>query len=329
MRRRRIIASLLASLLAATMILALPACGAQAPGAPSTTASPDTTATPAPAPAIDEDREGNPIALPGRIDTVVSIGPSINEILVGLGMAGKIVAADTFSAGVEGIDPALAVVDMMALDGEQLVNLAPDIILVTSMTKVYGEDYLKIVSDAGICVAYIPNSDSLGGIMDDIRFIAAVMGDATKGDAIAGGMETEINAIRAIGQAITEKKTVYFEIGSGPLYSFGKGVFLNEMIELVGAVNVLAAMDSWVQVSEEAVVDANPDVILTNVNYNYFPADTAAEVEDIKARPGWDALVAVQNGDVYYIDTDASSQPTHNVIKALKEMAKAVYPDKY
>ena len=282
------------------------------------------------APVIDKDREGNPITLPESINTVVSIGPSINEILIGLGLADKIIAADTYSYGVEGLDPALAIFDMMALDGERLINLEPDVILVTSMTKVEGVDFLKSVTDAGICVAYIPNSNSIESIMDDIRFIAAVMGVAEKGDEVIGGMEAEITAISAIGETIAEKKKVYFEIGSPPyLYSFGTGVFLNEMIELVGAENILADINSWVQISEEAVVDANPDVILTNVAYNYYPADPAAEVEDIKARPGWGALTAVQNNDVHYIDTDSSSQPTHKIIIALKEMAKAIYPDKY
>jgi len=39
------------------------------------------------------------------------------------------------------------------------------------------------------------------------------------------------------GTAIENKKTVYFELAAAPnLYSFGKGVFLNEMIEIIGAV---------------------------------------------------------------------------------------------
>ncbi|MCL2740925.1 MAG: ABC transporter substrate-binding protein [Oscillospiraceae bacterium] len=281
-------------------------------------------------PPIDRDRMGNPIALPESIETVVAIGPAINVILSGLGMLDKVVAADTYSYGVEGLDPALAIFDMMALDGERLINMAPDVILTTGMTRIYGEDQITMVSDAGICVVYIPVSESLEGIMDDIRFLAAVMGEPDRGAALVAGMESDIEAVRAIGLTVTEPRKVYFEIGSPPyLYSFGGGVFLDEMIGLIGAVNVLAHIDGWVQISEEAVVDANPDVILTNVNYNYYPADAAAEVADIMARPGWDALTAVADGAVHYIDTDSSSQPTQNVAKALMEMARAIYPELY
>ena len=107
------------------------------------------------------------------------------------------------------------------------------------------------------------------------------------------------------------------------MYSFGSGVYLNEMLEIIGAENIFADRKQWMVVAEEAILDRNPDVILTNANAFDKP------VEVIMARPGWGALTAVQNGDVYSIDTDSSSRPSHRIVKALQEMAKAVYPDKY
>ena len=68
---------------------------------------------------------------------------------------------------------------------------------------------------------------------------------------------------------------------------------------------------------------ADPDVILTNVNYIEDP------VGEIMGRSGWDALSAVKNQQVYYVDNMASSLPNQNVVKALDQMAKAVYPEYY
>ena len=117
---------------------------------------------------------------------------------------------------------------------------------------------------------------------------------------------------------------MYFEISAAPYcYSFGEGVFLNEMIDLIGAENVLAGQEGWLSVEEESVVSANPDVILTNVNYIEDP------VGEILARPGWEGVTAVQNGGVHTIDNKTSSLPNENIVQALKEMAKAVYPDLY
>ena len=53
----------------------------------------------------------------------------------------------------------------------------------------------------------------------------------------------------AIGAAVPEdeRKSVYFEISAAPYcYSFGEGVFLDEMLELIGADNVLAGQEGWV-----------------------------------------------------------------------------------
>ena len=107
------------------------------------------------------------------------------------------------------------------------------------------------------------------------------------------------------------------------MYSLGTGTFINEMIEIIGAQNILADQKSWIAVSDEMVLAKDPDVILTNVSYIPNPID------EIMARAGWASLKAVKGKKVFGIDTNSSSRPNHNIIKALKEMAKAVYPEIY
>jgi iron complex transport system substrate-binding protein len=278
-------------------------------------------------PDLGTDREGNAISLPEKMEKIISIGPSNTELLVSLGFGDKIIAIDSYSSNVNGIKSDVEMLPSITeIDGEFVIDLSPDIIFVTGMSKVGGNNPLQVVEDTGICVVVIPSSASIEGIKEDIRYMAAVMGVESKGKSIISDFEKEIDAIKKIGDSISEsdKKSVYFEISAAPyMYSFGKGTFLNEMIELMGAKNILAGQESWVSVADEAVLDANPDVILTSVNYLPDP------VEEIKSRPGWDAVAAVQNGDIYVIDTDSSNRPNQNIIKAFKEMAKAVYPEKY
>ena len=72
---------------------------------------------------------------------------------------------------------------------------------------------------------------------------------------------------------------------------------------------------------EETIVAADPDVIFTNVNYIDDP------VGEILGRDGWAGVTAIANRDVYYIDSNASSQPNQNIVVALRQMAEALYPD--
>ncbi len=270
------------------------------------------------------DPSGAEISVPGEIRTVAVLAPSLSEMVVALGDGDKIVAYDTSSVGLEGLAEDALVLDLVSPDMESLVALKPDVLLVTNMSLYDQEDPYQPLIDLGVCVACVPTSDSLADIESDIAFVADLLGRQDEGGKLVEDMQAKIDELSAVGETVTEKKSVYFEISAAPdLYSFGSGVFLNELIELIGAENILGDQTGWLSVTEENVVAAEPDVILTNVNYIEDP------VGEILSRPGWSETPAVKNGEVYAIDNMASSLPNQNVVKAMEQMAKAVYPEYY
>lgn len=272
-----------------------------------------------------KDREGNDVTLPKKMDRIISTAPSNTEVLVDLGLADKLVAVDKYSTDIEGINKDIEKIDFLNPDAEAIIALNPDIIIASGHNKTgSSEDPFKLIKEAGISVVYIPSSESIQGIYDDIMFLADITDKKEKGQQIVDNMKKEVDEIKAIGETIKDKKKVYFEIGPAPnLYSFGNSTFLNEMIELVGAENVFKDEKAWISPSEESVIDKNPDVILTNVDYIKNPLD------EIKSRNGWNNITAVKDNKVFLIDKNASSRPSHHAIKALKEMAVAIYPESY
>lgn len=272
-----------------------------------------------------KDREGNDVTLPKKMDRIISTAPSNTEVLVDLGLADKLVAVDKYSTDIKGINKDIEKIDFLNPDAEAIIALNPDIIIASGHNKTgSSEDPFKLIKEAGISVVYIPSSDSIQGIYDDIMFLADITDKKEKGQQIVDNMKKEVDEIKAIGETIKDKKKVYFEIGPAPnLYSFGNSTFLNEMIELVGAENVFKDEKAWISPSEESVIDKNPDVILTNVDYIKNPLD------EIKSRNGWNNITAVKENKVFLIDKNASSRPSHHAIKALKEMAVAIYPESY
>lgn len=321
----------IALLTAGALALSLAACGTPAGSGTSSAAASSETASEVPSEAAPaekptEDRSGAPISLPDEIDSIAVMAPSIAETVVDLGCGDLITAIDTQTEAyaLEGVPAGLPAFDMQAPDTEALAALEPDVVFVSGVSVIEGENMFQPLVDMGVCIVSIPTSSSIAAVEEDITFLAACLGRAEEGRQIVSGMQAEIDAIAAIGETVTDRKTVYFEISAAPYcYSFGEGVFLNEMIDLIGAENVLAGQEGWLSVEEESVVSANPDVILTNVNYIEDP------VGEILARPGWEGVTAVQNGDVCTIDNKNSSLPNENIVQALKEMAKAVYPDLY
>lgn len=259
-----------------------------------------------------EDRAGNPIELPAQVETIISLAPSITRVIVDIGMAEKLVAVDSYSAAIEGVPEGLPAFEMMTPDMEQIIAIAPDLVLVSGMSLSGGNDPFTVLPENGICVAYIPSSGSIAAILEDTLFIGRVTGNEAAAQGLNDALEGAIERLRA---QTDEPVPVFFEI-SFP-YSLGSGTFLNEMIEILGGVNIFADQEGWITVSDEAVIAAAPEIIFTNADW----AEDA--VAEILARDGWESIPAVKNEKVFLIEGDASSQPNHRIVLALEEMGKA------
>ncbi|PCG18981.1 ABC transporter substrate-binding protein [Brachyspira sp. G79] len=273
-----------------------------------------------------KDRAGNSIILPDNIDRLASLSPAVTDIIIALGLSDKIIAADTTSKEIlqtNNIDISnILVFDMLNPDSEKMIAIKPDVLFVNTFSVFSGKNSLDSINACGICTAVIPNSDTIKSIEDDIYFIGNVLNKNDEASNIVNMMELNIEKIKSIGSTITNSKKVYFEISSLPnLYSFGTNVYLDDMINIIGAENIFKDRNSWIAVSEENVLFANPDIIFTSVDYINNPK------EEILCRQSWQNINALKNKDVYYIAS--SSLPTHNIIYALFDMAKYIYPNEY
>lgn len=272
------------------------------------------------------DPSGAEISIPEQIDSIVVLAPSLSEIVTAFGMGDKVIGYDSYSVGVEGLPMDVPTFEITNPDMEQLAALNPDVLLVSNETLYDQESPYQSLTDTGTCVICVPNSDSIADIKSDIEFLASALGASDAGSSLLNDFDTQLNEMAEIASSIPEdeRKQVYFEIAPAPnMYSFGNGVFLNEMIEWVGAENILADQEGWMTVDGETIVAANPDVIFTNADYMDDP------VQEILDRDGWADISAVVTKNVYCIDNNTSSQPNHNIVKAMRQMAELLYPDYY
>ncbi|MBO4580612.1 MAG: ABC transporter substrate-binding protein [Clostridiales bacterium] len=279
----------------------------------------------------ETDRAGNAIKVPSKVEKIVSLNPAITQTLIDMGLKDKIVAIDEYSASYKDQLPSdVQVYSLDTPDQESIISLKPDIMFTSGMLYVGGANPYQTVSDAGICIADIPSSTSIAGIKDDIKFVGDCVGASAEADKIIADMTTKISNITNIAADIKDedKKTVIFLLSVPDdnyptVYSVGKSTFIDEMISLIGAKNAFGDQDSWLALSEEAVINANPDIILHSVSY-VPDADKA-----LAARPGWDAITAVKDGNIFYIDENASNRPNAHIVEAMEQMAEAIYPDYY
>jgi len=272
------------------------------------------------------DRSGRTVTINGPVNRIVSTAPSNTEIITDLGQAHKLIAIDRHSVNVTGIPDGLPLLDFFYPDAEVIIKLEPDIIIASGHNPTgTGEDPFRLLREMGIPVVYISMSKSIDDIYRDIAFIADLLQVQEKGKEVIDLMKAQIAEVtQNVSQNVIHKKTVYFEISAAPdMMTFGKDSFIDDMISVIGARNIFGDEDWLVMPSAEAIIDRNPDVILTNVNYIDDPTG------EIKSRPGFDHINAVINNRIYQIDTDSSVRPSTRIILALRQMAGAVYMEQY
>ncbi|MEI0796324.1 ABC transporter substrate-binding protein [Brachyspira pilosicoli] len=257
-----------------------------------------------------------------KIEKIISLSPGVTDILIDFNEAHKIIAADTFSKDIlekNNINVS-NVFDMLNPDAEKIISLDSDIIFINNLTAFYTKNSLLSLSNPTIIT--ITNSETLKGIEDDIYFLGKVLNADDRAKEVVSNMRTKIKEIKDIGDNITNKKTVYFEISALPnLYSFGSNVYLDDIINIIGAKNIFSNRNEWISISEEDVVYLNPDIIFTSVDYVDNP------VAEITSRAAWKDINAVKTSKVFFVE--GTSLPTHNIVSSIILMAKYIYPEEY
>jgi iron complex transport system substrate-binding protein len=133
------------------------------------------------------------------------------------------------------------------------------------------------------------------------------------------GMQADIADLTDEVAERDQPLTYYHELDD-QLHTATSGTFIGQIYALAGLDNVADAADDgtgYPQVSAELLLDANPDLI--------FLADEAAGVDaaDVAARPGWDQVTAVRNGDIVMLDPDITSRWGPRVVEFLRTVVKA------
>lgn len=266
--------------------------------------------------------EVTPFADPSRL---VAIGGSLLEIVYALGEEGKLVARDT-----TGVYPpeAMALPDvgyMRALSPEGVLAVNPSALLVVEGSG--PPETLDVLAKGSVPYATVPDDFSHEGVLTKVRTVGKALGVADKAEALATELDQQMQAAEAATKDIpdAERQKVLFVISvqDGKIRAAGTGTAANGIIELAGAVNPLAEMHGYQTLSDEAILTANPDVVL-------FMNNTGATdfVDKLKANPALAATPAVTNGRIVEIDGAFLLGFGPRTPAAILELSQQLYGDK-
>lgn len=261
------------------------------------------------------DMAGREIALDAPATKVVALTASDCEILAALGAEDTLVGRGEYCDYPESVLEVPAVQSGADTNLEQIIALEPQVVVMAKMAQT--EEQVAALEEAGIRVV-VSDAQDIEGVYTAIRLIGALVGRNDEAEAMVADMQSTFADIAAKSE--NTGKTVYFEVSplQWGLWTAGKGTFMDELATMCGLTNAFADVEGWAEISEEQVLERDPDYIVT---ISMYYGEGPTPVEEIKSRAGWDALKAVQNDAIFNADSNEVSRPGPR----LKDAAEALY----
>lgn len=246
------------------------------------------------------DMYGREIALAEPVTRIVALAPSDCEILCAIGCEDALVGRGKYCDYPESILDVPVVQSGAETNMEEILALDPQVVLMSDMSQT--EEQVKQLEQNGVKVV-ISDANTIEETYVAIRMIGQLMGKAAEAEAVIADMQATFDEIAANSPAAG--KTIYFEVTplQWGLWTAGSSTFMDELAAMCGMTNAFADIEGWASISEEQVLERNPDYIVSIAGMG------DAAVEEIMGRAGWSELNAVKNAEVYNADSNAIARP--------------------
>ena len=267
------------------------------------------------------DMTGREISLDEPATRIVALSAADCEVLYAIGGGDALVGRGEYC------DYPAEVLDVPSVQSgydtniEQIISLEPQVLLMSTMAQT--EEQIAALEAAGIRVV-VSDAQDIEGVYTSIDMIGKLMGKEDNAKAVIDGMKSTFDGLKA--NAGDGTKTVYFEVSplEYGLWTAGKNTFMNEISEMIGLKNVFDDVDGWAEISEEQVIERNPDYIVTITMYF---GEGPTPVEEILSRPGWGEITAVKNEAVLNLVNNELSRPTPRLAEGAQMLYDFVYAE--
>jgi len=244
---------------------------------------------------------------------VVSLAPSLSEIVVELDSADLLVGALDAGDRPSAIKDVPSVGRYGQLDLERLLSLKPDLLLLwPGSVGPAQRDQLKHLN----IPTFVAEPHDFEQLTQQIEAIAAQLGRPERGVELATGLRHKLVELRQRYRRETPLR-VFYQVWDKPLYTIGGGQIISDALEVCGARNVFADMTLPApQVSIEAVLQRDPEVIL------------AGDQPQLEAWSAWPQLAAVRHRQLLLVTDKGLERPSGQMIEATARLCQQIAPDR-
>ena len=265
------------------------------------------------------DQLGRTVSLPDDPQRVVSLAPSITEIIFALGQQDRLKGV-TISSDFPGDAAKLPRVgSYVNLDLERIVALKPDLCI--AIKDGNPKAVVKRLESLKIPV-YAVDPRNLDAVMQTILEIGNLLNAGENAKALVQGMRFRIQRVKSQVAKAAHRPGVFFQIGISPIVSVGANTFGHELIEIAGGNNLAAGPTTYPRFSREQVLSFSPQIFIIS-----SMAGTGA-FDRVKAQWNrWSDLPAVRNQRIYLVDSNLFDRPAPRLVDAIELLVRLIHPE--
>ncbi|MCY3925084.1 MAG: helical backbone metal receptor [bacterium] len=269
---------------------------AESPAEDSATGEPEAESAEALSFPVTITSDGGTWTLESQPQRIVSLSPTATEILFAIGAGPQVVAVDNWST----YPPEAPTTDLSGFDPniEAITAYEPDLVVIANDSN----ELVAGLTALDIPVLISPSPLDIKGGYASVETLGLATGYASEAAEVSGWMRSEIAA--ALADAPVVPIRIYHELDDTH-FSVSSNSFLGAVYAALGTVNIADPADTdgygYPQLTEEYVIEADPELIIITDLLAYG-------AEDVAARPGWETVTAVRDGNILVVDADIASR---------------------
>jgi len=266
------------------------------------------------------DGEGRNVTISTPVERIVSLTPSHTEVLFAIGAGPRVVGGTDFDTYPPEAAAVPDVLTNLQVNFERLVTLDPDIVLVSSLNAVADVEHLRELN----LTVFFADAYAVFDVPPMIELIGRAVQEEANATAVAEALRADLAATQAaIANTTTTPRVFYLLDDFGAYWTSGEGTRGDDLITLAGGDNIFGGATGWTSVSLEAVVAADPEVIILGLYVGL------AE-ESMETAAPWSNMTAVEDGRVHRVpDADLVDRPGPRLALGAAWLAEAIHPEAF
>lgn len=264
------------------------------------------------------DEAGRRVILPERIERIVSLAPSITEMLFALGVDSRLVGVTQFCDYPPAAKSKTSVGEVINPSLEKIAAVKPDLVLATTAGN--RRETVAAIERLGIPL-YGLNPRSVEDVLLSIRTLGDLLGVPDAADKLEPGLRNRLAAV-AVRLTGRPRPRVLFVLWLEPLMSVGRQTFVHDALARAGAESITATRpEDWPRLNLEEVLRQDPDYLVLT----HSPA-LERRLEMLRRDPAWSSLRALQQNRLITLD-EAVLRPGPRIVDAIEQLARALHPE--